>query len=311
MAGGLTLAGFGGAFIGGRRYRAADGLWRVAGAGYLSWFVPAGAKPLSITCVHGGGGQSTDFLTKPDGGPGWVHAFLAAGHPVFLLDRPGHGRARWDTEALGPQMPPPDCEAMSARFMHPEVRCLWPEAARHSQWPEGDGVDDAFMASQGGMATTLSAAQAQAEAIAVEILARTGPTVLLTHSAGGPCGWAMAARGGGGGQVRAIVACEPQGAPGLDHPLGRFADGITAAPLAGATDPFQVPIAVLTAEATWMRDSNARVVDWLRTRGADVTHIRLEEEGICGNGHMMMLEKNSDRIATLVLDWINRKLAGQ
>lgn len=306
MAGSVTLTDFGGAFIGGGKFRAADGRWRMGGSGYLAWFVPQEARPVSITCIHGGGGQSTDFITTPDGRPGWLHAFLAAGYPVFLLDRPGHGRARWEAEVMGPGLAAPDYETMDARFMHPAESGLWPEAARHSQWP---GADDAFMASQGSMATTLAAAQAHAEAIAPALFAHTGPTVLLTHSAGGPCGWAMAAFSGN--NLRAIIACEPQGAPGMEHPLGRFDHGLTVAPLTGPDDPFRAPVAVLTSEAGWMCDSNAQVVAWLDQRGTDVTHLKLEEQGISGNGHMMMLEKNSDRVARLLLDWIARKVSGE
>lgn len=309
MESGFSLAGFGGAFIGGKRYRAADGRRRHGGAGYLSWFVPQNARRLSITCVHGGGGQSTDFLTTPDGRPGWVHAFLAQGYPVFLLDRPGHGRARWNVDILGPRLPAADYDAMSARFMHPAQSNSWPEAAAHSQWPDGSGVDDAFMASQDGMAASLAAAQFHAESIAEALFSRTGPTVLLTHSAGGPCGWAIAAFGGA--NLRAIVACEPLGAPGMEHPLGRFEYGITAAPLTGTDNPFRAPIAVLTAQASWMRESNAQLVAWLKVSGANVDHLKLEEHGIQGNGHMMMLEKNSASVAKLVLDWISRKVADQ
>lgn len=304
--GGYSLADFGGGFIGGRRFTAADGRLRAGGTGYLSWFIPRDARPVSITFIHGGGGQSTDFLTTPDGRPGWAHAFLRAGYPVFLLDRPGHGRARWNDEVLGPMLPAPDYETMSSRFMHPSAQPLWPEAASHDQWPEGEGVDDAFMASQGGMAVSLPAAQSHAEAIAPALFVRTGPTVLLTHSAGGPCGWAMAAYGGP--DLRAIIACEPQGAPGMEHPLGRFEHGLCAAPLAGPDDPFRVPIAILTSEATWMRYTNTQVADWLRDRNADVSHLKLEEHGIRRNGHMMMLEKNSDAVAGLILDWLHRKI---
>jgi hypothetical protein len=35
-----------------------------------------------------------------------------------------------------------------------------------------------------------------------------------------------------------------------------------------------------------------------------VTFIKLAELGIHGNGHMMMLEKNSDDIAKVITDWL-------
>ncbi len=39
------------------------------------------------------------------------------------------------------------------------------------------------------------------------------------------------------------------------------------------------------------------------------TFIRLEDIGIRGNGHMMMLEKNSDEIAGVIEGWLKKALA--
>jgi hypothetical protein len=57
-----------------------------------------------------------------------------------------------------------------------------------------------------------------------------------------------------------------------------------------------------------MRDTNTQVADLLRDRNADVSHLKLEEHGIRGNGHMMMFEKNSDAVAGLILDWLHSKI---
>jgi hypothetical protein len=35
-----------------------------------------------------------------------------------------------------------------------------------------------------------------------------------------------------------------------------------------------------------------------------VTFIKLAELGIHGNGHMMMLEKNSDDVSKVITDWL-------
>ena len=39
--------------------------------------------------------------------------------------------------------------------------------------------------------------------------------------------------------------------------------------------------------------------------------IRLADVGIRGNGHMMMLEKNSDDIARVMEQWVARQLAAE
>jgi hypothetical protein len=37
-----------------------------------------------------------------------------------------------------------------------------------------------------------------------------------------------------------------------------------------------------------------------------VTFIKLADLGIRGNGHMMMMEKNSDAIAQVIADWLDK-----
>lgn len=303
---GYALQDFGGRFLTTGRQTVGEQQFPGISA-YVEWFIPENRRDLSVTFVHGGGGQGSEFLRTPDGRPGWVHDFLRAGYPVYVLDRPGHGRSHWNPDVLGPALPAPSYDALYPRFVEPAKAALWPEAARHNRWPDDPLAGDRFMASQGVMATTLETSQRHVEAIAPELFRMTGRTVLLTHSAGGPLGWAMAAIGGD--QVAAILAVEPQGAPGMRHPMGDFDNGLSAAPFAGRADPYARPIAVVTGEATWMRDTNAQVAGWLADQGHGAEHIRLEQHGITGNGHMLMSETNSDQIAALLIDWLQRKLS--
>ncbi len=50
------------------------------------------------------------------------------------------------------------------------------------------------------------------------------------------------------------------------------------------------------------------IVDWLNEAGAEAEFVYLADRGIVGNGHMMMLEQNSDEIAEIVRDWIDQVL---
>jgi len=270
---------------------------------YVEWFIPENARELAIIFVHGGGGQGSEFLRTPDNRPGWVHAFLAAGFPVYVLDRPGHGRCHWNESVLGPSMAAPNYEVLYPRFVEPAKHGLWDEASLHSQWPDDPECGDRFMASQGVMATTLEAAQRHVEAIAEPLFKLTGPSVIISHSAGGPCGWALAALGGD--TVAAVVAIEPLGYPGQEHLLGRFNNGLAAASFSGKFNPYERPVLLVTGEATWMREANAKAAEFLVAQGYGAEHILLEEQGITGNGHMMMSEINSDIIADLLVKWIN------
>ncbi len=73
----------------------------------------------------------------------------------------------------------------------------------------------------------------------------------------------------------------------------------------------KVPVAVITGEASYHAGLNHCAVAFLRQCGVSAEHIRLEDRGLHGNGHMMMLEKNSDDVAALIEEWLRgHELAG-
>lgn len=67
------------------------------------------------------------------------------------------------------------------------------------------------------------------------------------------------------------------------------------------------PIVVVTAEASWMAADNHAIVHFLSQAGADVEHMRLEDQGVHGNGHAMQQESNSDEIAAIIGGWISAR----
>jgi pimeloyl-ACP methyl ester carboxylesterase len=67
-------------------------------------------------------------------------------------------------------------------------------------------------------------------------------------------------------------------------------------------------ILIVTAEASYHASYDHCTVRYLAQAGVKSTFVRLEDVGIRGNGHMMMLEKNSDAIAGMMADWLDRTL---
>jgi pimeloyl-ACP methyl ester carboxylesterase len=344
----LVIAGQGHFFAGVRQHTGAHGT-AVTGM-HVEYQIPAPApagqrRPYPLVMVHGGGGQGLDFLATPDGRPGWATLFLAAGYPVYVVDRPGMGRSPYHPDLFGSQSPPPGYGSMVAGFAapasSPSGRPPYPQARLHSQWPgsgvPGDPALDQFLAGQEPMAGGLLSAQEAMRGAGADLLDRIGPAVLLTHSMGGAFGWLAAdARPG---LVKAIVAVEPIGPPFADLPgLGELSWGLTAAPvgydppasgpgdlrreLLPAPEPDLidayvqaeparqipalrgVPVAVVTAEASWFAQFGHAVAEFLRQAGADVTHLRLAEHGIRGNGHLMMLERNNAEVAAAIDGWL-------
>ena len=71
-----------------------------------------------------------------------------------------------------------------------------------------------------------------------------------------------------------------------------------------------IPVLVVMSEASYHAAYDHCTVNYLRQAGVKTEFVRLAEAGIAGNGHMMMLEKNSDTIAALMADWLDRTLPG-
>jgi pimeloyl-ACP methyl ester carboxylesterase len=70
----------------------------------------------------------------------------------------------------------------------------------------------------------------------------------------------------------------------------------------------QVPAVIVTGEASYHAPYDHCTVKFLTQAGVPVTHMRLEKEGIRGNGHMMMLERNSSEIAAAIYRWLAKTL---
>lgn len=248
------------------------------------------------------------MLSTPDGRPGWATLFLRDGFAVYTVDRPGMGRSPYHPDIYGRCGPPATYEGFVATFAGPSPEGL-PE---HTQWPgSGDRDDPAleqFLAGQEPFPGSLARAHEDMRTGAAGLLAKIGPSVLLTHSLGGAFGWLAASERRE--LVKAIVAVEPAGTPFGKHPvLGDFTYGLTAVPVsfgpgAGEAKLGGLPVAVVTAECSSFEPSCRAVAEFLRECGADVTELRLADLGIHGNGHAMMLEKNNAEIAAVITDWI-------
>ena len=318
-----------------------------SGQMYVQYQIPARQKHRwPVVLVHGGGGQGTDYLGTPDGRPGWATWFLRQGYAVYVVDRPGHGRAPFHPDALGPLGNPATYELITNLFTTPEANpAAYPQAARHKQWPhkpeaKDKAMMDQLLAGMGPMQTDLPAVHRNMARVGAALLDRIGPAILVTHSAGGPFGWMVAdARPR---KVKAIVAVEPFSPPFTDGPFGALNWGLTAAPIAydpPAERPEEIvrkirkapradlqdcyvqaeparklanlkniPIVVVVSEASWMAPFNHGVTDFLTQAGAKAELMRLEEQGVRGNGHMVMSEKNSDDVAAAIERWIARSV---
>ena len=337
----LVIARQGHFWVGGTR-RETDQGTVAAGHMFVQYQVPRDVRcPYPIVMVHGGGGQGLDFLTTPDGRPGWATFFLREGYSVYVVDRPGHGRARGATSGSG-FTDLPTFEDMGELLFGGKA-----PAEAHGGSPKWPGplttaseIVDQFYLSQGPISTDTASAELEMQRAGNALMDRIGPAILLTHSLGGPYGWLVA--DSRPQMVKAIVAIEPAGPPfGEVAPgAGSLSWGVTASPIEYLpvvrspsqlrvetraaprtglshclvqSDPpaqlknlLRLPVLLVTAERSPSALFDHGTVAYLLQAGVAVEHLRLEEVGIVGNSHMMMLESNSDDIAKHLVAWLQR-----
>lgn len=213
----LVIARQGYLFAGGK-YQTLDGKQVLTGQLYAEFQIPAEQRcPYPVIMVHGGSQSGTNYTGTPDGREGWAQHFLRRGYAVYVVDQVGRGRALYRDDVYG-AVRDPDITAVEQRFVAMKRHKLWPQAAKHTQWPggdmPGDPVFDQFFASQ--LPTIADFMQQQllnCDAL-IALIDRIGPAILLTHSQSGAFGWPVADRRPDA--VKALIQAEPNGPPFYD-----------------------------------------------------------------------------------------------
>ncbi len=299
------------------------------------------ARPILI--VPGAGFADIFWLRTPDDRAGWAEHLLRAGFDVHILSHPCVSVSA-DILQGGPGLTTLNTEAYERLFTAPDAdQAEWPGAGKHYQWPgdgrRGDPVFDRLYAAQVPFVEDTAAVERGVAAAAAAVLEETGPVTLLTHSRGACLGWILADRCSE--WIGEVVAVEPHGPPASDFfcGLGHLDWGLTntqlrfdppvesADELAWLQETDGVgwiydgperklsslaknPVLVVTGEASFHAAFDYLTVDFLRRMGVEVEHCSLEDWGVTGNGHLMMLEMNNQNIIKLIIDWIATRTVG-
>ena len=312
---------------------------------YVEYWIPTQVRhPYSIVMVHGGGGQGTDWMGRPDGAPlddkrGWAMQFLEEGFRVYVVDRPGHGRSPFHPDLMGPfPQQATTYEQVARQFTAPEKaeKPYGPQAMKHAQWPgtgvAGDPTVDQVAPGQGGsFLNDLEATHEIWKLRLGELLDKIGPAMIMSHSMGGPSAWIAAeARPN---LVKGMIGVEPAGPP-----FGALKYGVTACkmtydpPVTDASElktvkvtPSQanadayflqaeparklknlqnIPAVIVTSEASYHVPYDGGTLAFLKQAGVSIEQIYLPDKGINGNAHFMMMEKNNREVLQPILNWI-------
>ncbi|HEY2131916.1 MAG TPA: esterase [Acetobacteraceae bacterium] len=248
--------------------------------------------PLPVLLWHGGGLTGACWETTPDGRPGWLMWFLEQGFDVLVSDAVERGRAgwsRWPEIYAEPPFFRTKNEAWEAFRIGPAGSWNDDPARRIAHAPMLFPTEamDAF-------ARQFVPRWADREAITMAayaaLLDRVGPCIVVAHSQGG--GFAFEAAQIRPEAVRAVVALEPSGGP--------------AAVSSAATRHL-----VLWGDRVWGHPEWSRYrsvadahIGRIAAAGGIVRMIDLPEEGVAGNSHMLMMDRNSDALAARVLAWL-------
>lgn len=208
----------------------------------------------------------------------------------------------------------------------------------------GDAVFDQFYASQMPSVADFAKQQEINRDAGVALLDRIGPAILLTHSQSGAMGWPIAdarpnlvkaivavepsgppvhdvefkgapewfgdaAKTKLSGLGEVPLTYDPPGAPEFVREEAPDAPDLVRCwvqkgPARQLVNLKGIPVLVVMSEASYHASYDHCTVKYLRQAGVEAIFVRLADRGIRGNGHMMMLEKNSDEIAAAMATWL-------
>ncbi|HEX3377756.1 MAG TPA: alpha/beta hydrolase [Candidatus Acidoferrales bacterium] len=69
-----------------------------------------------------------------------------------------------------------------------------------------------------------------------------------------------------------------------------------------------IPVLDVSTQASYHRVFDSCIAKWLMQAGVKTEYVKLEDVGIRGNEHELMLDKNSDQIAKYFADWLEKNV---
>ena len=260
---------------------------------YAQYFLPQerrGKVPLLMW--HGGGLTGVTYETTPDGREGWQHFFLRRGWEVVVSDAVERGRSGWmripeETGGIPVTLTVEDpWERFRIGTGTPQDGALLPG----NLFP-GDPESWAnFIRQTVPRFTSTDAMTLEAYGA---LLGRAGPAAVVAHSQGGFFAWRAAQDWPE--KVRALVLVEPASTGLVEK----------AAALAG------IPVLMIygdyiEGDPRWpaIRARGIAFAEEVRAAGGSVEVVDLPAQGIRGNSHMIMMDRNGDEVAALVQDWL-------
>jgi len=264
---------------------------------YIKQVAPKAKYPLLMW--HGGGLTGVTWETKPDGLPGWQQFFLKAGHDVYVSDAVERGRASWSRYPEIFKSEPffrTKKDAWELFRIGPADSYQTDPAARvkydNTQF-DVRAFDQFAKQSVPRWATNDAPTQAAYD----QLVQKVCPCVILVHSQGG--NFAFTAALTAPDKIKAVVAIEPSGAP---DPTKTDLSALKGIPHLFVWGDHLEKSTFWNSVSGQLRNFSQAV----GRQGGVSDWISLPQQGIAGNSHMLMMDRNSDQIAEKIQEWMAR-----
>ena len=281
---------------------------------YVQFMVPQEQRQdaLPVIMMHGSGHTGKTYEDTPDGRMGWAEYFVRQGFPVYVVDQVGRARSSFDPTLINQArleydaslIPTPGQRGFTFESAWPVFRfgpepMVWYE---DTQFPK-EALTEYGAQLVPNTESTLPNQRESVDALAA-LLDQLGPSILFVHSQSGTYGMgAVVARPN---LVRALVNVEGRCnlAQSGEEPADVDADLVNRSFSRAAL--LTVYGDHVIGDAIWEpnRQGCVEAVDAISERGGTAFNMDLPEQGLVGNSHMLMMDKNNIEVADLILAWI-------
>jgi pimeloyl-ACP methyl ester carboxylesterase len=272
---------------------------------YVQYLIPEARKhTFPVVFTHGAWHTGKTWEETPDGREGWVHYFTRRGFDTYWVDKPWRGPSAFNSYLIN----------AVARGDAPPSKLPNIYVTGHRGWTEALRLGPSFgVLFPGGLFPLEAADQYLAQLVpdfsvflrgspaaqsygilnddVAALLRKIGRAVYIGHSQGGA-------------EIPGLVRAHPElflAAISVEGGCPPVAD----APL---YKTYGIPFAIVTGDYTTPPAACQPFIDALNAMGGSGSNIFLPAIGIVGNDHMMMLDKNSDQVAQVLVDWIEEKV---
>jgi pimeloyl-ACP methyl ester carboxylesterase len=280
---------------------------------YVDYLAPSDAAgdKTPVVMVHGGFHNGSCYLATPDGRAGWAPLFAAAGRRVFVPDWPGHGRSPMmpDFATLG------TADVMASLIVLLErvgpAVLLVHSASGPIAWRIAECRPELITAIVGiapgppanllrdlpDDPAAIHALRDDASAGRPIYASEDGPAWLPAEAA--IAFWTQTPRFPAHARENYLRSIGPESPRILNE---RFNIGGRGLRIDNPAALREHAIIIVTGDHD---PRHPREVDEATARYLGAEFWWLADRGIAGNGHMMMIEDNSDALAALILEWLD------